>query len=164
MKMDLGQNNLEKSLLIFSEAKASWVYTRLAHKTMPNLTVCTLLPIHNCIKIEKSPILFIFIPLSSTYICIYIYIYLCKKKFLFIPLHLSLPGCTKPLYFRGHNDKPVGKQISKTNWWCVFHLYDSPKGANASFKSNWILISSLQGQMYHYWLGWVPHCIQQDDT
>ena len=44
MKMDLGQNILEKSLLIFSEAKASWVYTRLAHKKCPNLTVCTLLP------------------------------------------------------------------------------------------------------------------------
>jgi len=33
-------------------------------------------------------------------------------SFLFIPLHLSLPGCTKRLYFRGHNDKPVGKPIS----------------------------------------------------
>ena len=32
MKMDLGQNILEKSLLILSEAKASWVYTRLAQK------------------------------------------------------------------------------------------------------------------------------------
>ena len=35
MKMDLGQNILEKSLLIFSEAKASWAYTRLAQKKMP---------------------------------------------------------------------------------------------------------------------------------
>ena len=35
MKMDLGQNILEKSLLIFSEAKASWVYTRLAQKNKP---------------------------------------------------------------------------------------------------------------------------------
>ena len=35
MKMDLGQNILEKSLLIFSEAKASWVYTRLSQKKMP---------------------------------------------------------------------------------------------------------------------------------
>ena len=39
MNIDLGQNMIEKSLLniieksllIFSEAKASWVYTRLAH-------------------------------------------------------------------------------------------------------------------------------------
>ena len=30
-----GQNILEKSLLSFSEAKASWVYTRLAHQKMP---------------------------------------------------------------------------------------------------------------------------------
>ena len=35
MKMDLGPNILEKSLLIFCEAKASWVYTRLAQKKMP---------------------------------------------------------------------------------------------------------------------------------
>ena len=35
MNMDLGQNILEKSLLIFSEAKASWAYTRLAQKKMP---------------------------------------------------------------------------------------------------------------------------------
>ena len=34
-KMDLGQNFLEESLLIFSEAKASWVYTRIAQKKMP---------------------------------------------------------------------------------------------------------------------------------
>ena len=35
MNMDLGQNILEKSLLIFSEAKASWVYTQLAQKKLP---------------------------------------------------------------------------------------------------------------------------------
>ena len=35
INMDLGQNILEKSLLIFSEAKASWVYTRLSQKKMP---------------------------------------------------------------------------------------------------------------------------------
>ena len=43
MKMDLGQNILEISPLIFFEAKASWVYTRLAHKKCPNLAGCTLL-------------------------------------------------------------------------------------------------------------------------
>ena len=42
-----------------------------------------------------------------------------KCKISFKP-RKPLPGCTKPLYFRGHNDKPVGKQISKTNWWCDF--------------------------------------------
>ena len=35
MNIDLGQNIIEKSLLIFSEAKAGWVYTRLAQKKMP---------------------------------------------------------------------------------------------------------------------------------
>ena len=44
----------------------------------------------------------------------------------------------------------------------IFHLCDSPEGANHLLKSNWILISSLQGQMYD-WSG-VFHCIQQDDT
>ena len=40
MKMDLRQNILEKSLLIFSEAKASWVCTLLPtklHQTAKNL-------------------------------------------------------------------------------------------------------------------------------
>ena len=65
MNMDLGQNILEKSLLMFSEAKASWVYTRLAHKKCPNLTVCTLFSYKVASKLKKSVIIFIFIPLSS---------------------------------------------------------------------------------------------------
>ena len=64
-------------------------------------------------------------------------------SFLCNPFHLSLPGYSKMPYFQGFNDKLEGKQISKTNWWCV----------NASCKSNWILISSLQGQMCHWWRG-----------
>ena len=38
-------------------------------------------------------------------------------------------------HFQGFNDKPVGRQISKTNWWCVFHLWDSrkPKGSECIF-------------------------------
>jgi len=58
----------------------------------------------------------------SSWFLYFLQINMYVKKFIFIPLHLSLPGCTKTPYFRGHNDKPVGRQISKTNWWCVFHL------------------------------------------
>ena len=65
MKMDLGQNILEKSLLMFSEAKASWVYTRLAQKKMPKSSRMHTLTYKVESKLKKSLIIFIFIPLSS---------------------------------------------------------------------------------------------------
>ena len=65
MKMDLGQNILEKSLLMFSEAKASWVYTRLAQKKMPKSSRMHTLTFKVASKLKKSLIIFIFIPLSS---------------------------------------------------------------------------------------------------
>ena len=137
MNMDLGQNILKnhvtadflwgKGQLSLKQRPVEFT-PDLPRKRCPNLPVCTLLSTK----------------LHPTW-----------KNLLFIPLHLSLPGCPKTPYFQGHNDKPVpvGKQIGKTNWWCVFHLCHSPKGANAFFLSNWILISSLQGQMYHWWGG-----------
>jgi len=84
MKIDLGQNNLQKSLLLFSEAKASRVYTRLAHKKCPNLTVCTLVPyLQSYIKLEKISIIFVFVPLFSIFILISFF------SFLFIFLFLD---------------------------------------------------------------------------
>ena len=120
---------LEKSL-IFSEGKA-WV-SQLAQKRCPNLHAHSY-----CIKIDKIEKIRDHFHLHSFFYIKIIYLY------------LSLPGYSRMPYFQGFNEKPLGKQISKTNWWCVFHLWDNPKGTNTSFKSNWILISSLQGQMYH---------------
>ena len=54
MNMDLGQNILEKSLLIFSEARASWASHRM--HTLSRKVASTS-------KISKH---FILIPLSST--------------------------------------------------------------------------------------------------
>ena len=87
-----------------------------------------------------------------------LYMYFSSFLFIFLFLHAQ-----KRLTFRViMTSQPVGKQISTTNWWCVFHLCDSPKGAMHLLESNWILISSLQGQMYDWSGGF--HCIQQDDT
>ena len=140
---------------IFSEAKASWVYRDLGQNIIEKFSLRQRpveftpdLPekddqispyahsyLQNCIKLEKK----ISFP-SSFLIHINIFSFF---SFLCNPFHLSLPGYSKMPYFQGFNDKLVGKQISKTNCWCV----------NASCKSNWILISSLQGQMCHWWRG-----------
>ena len=64
-KMDLGQNFLEKSLLIFSEAKASWVYTRLAQKKMTKSHRMHNLTYKVASNLKKTLIIFILIPLSS---------------------------------------------------------------------------------------------------
>jgi len=56
MKMDLGQNILEKSLLIYPTCpEKDAQISPYAHSYL-----------QNCIKTEKSLIIFIFIPLSST--------------------------------------------------------------------------------------------------
>ena len=73
---------------------------------------------------------------SSSFLYL-LHIKICINQFLFIPLHLSLPGCTKMPYFQGFNDKPWAsksvKQIDDAFSICA--IAASPKGANASFKS-----------------------------
>ena len=71
MNMDLVQNILEKSLLIFCEAKASWVYTRLAQKNMPKSPRMHTLTYKVASNLKKKLIMFIFIPLSSTFKYLY---------------------------------------------------------------------------------------------
>ena len=135
MKMDL-------KVKIFSK-KHYWVSLRqrpveftpdLPKKRCPNLTICTLSPtkLHQNWKIPDH------FHLRSSFF--YAKNIKCFFSFLFIFLSLD---AQKRLSFMVLMKKPLGKQISKTNWWCV----------NASFKRNWILISSLQGQMYHQWGG-----------
>ena len=83
------------------------------------------------------------------------------SSFLFIVPFLH---AQKRLTFRViMTSQPVGKQISTTNWWCVFHLCDSPKGANASFKKQLdphFFTSRADVPL----IGDGPHCIQQDGT
>ena len=97
MKMDLGQNNLEKSLLIFSEAKASWVYTRLAHKTMPNLTVCTLLPtqLHQNWKNIQSFSSSFLLCKKSFFSFLFIFLFLDAQKRLTFGVIMTSPWATK---------------------------------------------------------------------
>ena len=143
MKMDLGQNILEISPLSFFEAKASWVYTRLAHWKMPKSRRVHTLIYKIASNLKKSLTIFIFIPLSSNK-----NVYFSFCSFLFIFLFLDAQKCltSRVLMTSPWASKSV-KQIDDAFSICA--IAASPKGANASFKSDCILVSSLQGQVYH---------------
>ena len=70
--MDLGQNFLEESLLIFSEAKASWVYTRIAQKKMPKAPRMHTLTYKVASNLKKISIIFAFSPLASKLSSLYV--------------------------------------------------------------------------------------------
>ena len=135
IKMDLGQNILEKSLLIFSEAKASWVYTRFAQKKIPKshrMPYAHSYP-QNCIKKK----LWWF---SSSFLyLLHKNIYISFFSFLFIFLFLDAQNrFTFGVIMTSLWASKSVKQIDD-----AFSIFcDSPKGADASL-SNWILISWL---------------------
>ena len=104
MNMDLGQNILEKSLLIYLWGKGQLSLHPTCPEKDAQISPYAHSYLQNCIKTEKIPD---HVHLHSSFF--YIKLIHLFLEDLFIPLHLSLPGRPKTPYFHGFNEKTFGQ-------------------------------------------------------